>query len=746
MSGRKPVFWIWLMSCLMVAMLSLAVGSTVYYARSTAIVYREILNVNQLALEQARNYFDGKLLEAEGVLRRIALNEELLATARSHDSGNQVHRYRLVSIQRDLANYLRYNRVVLSTMVYFKRAQLLLSDKDIYQPAQFELLARNHFGLDSWEMQQVLEGNMGLNYRFLIRPEGETAALMLSVPVGSATPLANIVVFLDARELSAGSRRLRGTGQGAVSVLDGEGKLRFGQLEGRKELVREVETQVHMAREEPYFVAHDSQGAMCVSYIPSQVSNWSYVCMTPQDQFLEKLNDLKRAYAWSFVVFLAAGGLLAYLFAWWNYKKLNPILGLFKGQEAFLQEGAPANEFKAIEQYLRSMSGELAALRSEAKNLRSEEKDHLLELLFTEEYRPEWLERLGLPARGDVWVVLLDVEQPGEQEGQIALQPMLESAFESWGARMGCGRMGRALGMYCGLMRPGQPIAPEQAREALGQLQEFICCSLSLKLLISCSGPCPPERLARGFERAREVMEYQAMTGDEGVLLFQEIDDGGHKPYPWVIGRDQALANSIEACDFHLARQVAQQMIDELRDCSMLLIRYRVFNLIDVIVHALHQVVEQYELNVAINVELIKRLAGCDSLPAIKQEIGCIFDRIQREYESGQRRQSDRLVMEIQEYVRDNLADQNLSVSDVAEQFGMSQSNLSKYFRRQTGVKMLDYIHTERLARAKALLTGGQHSVQQVAEQVGYLNSVAMIRAFKRYEGVTPGRFRENNK
>ena len=58
-------------------------------------------------------------------------------------------------------------------------------------------------------------------------------------------------------------------------------------------------------------------------------------------------------------------------------------------------------------------------------------------------------------------------------------------------------------------------------------------------------------------------------------------------------------------------------------------------------------------------------------------------------------------------------------------------------------IGVLDNIHMIRIARAKELLDQGC-TVQQASSQVGYLESRALIRTFKRYEGITPGQYQES--
>lgn len=62
------------------------------------------------------------------------------------------------------------------------------------------------------------------------------------------------------------------------------------------------------------------------------------------------------------------------------------------------------------------------------------------------------------------------------------------------------------------------------------------------------------------------------------------------------------------------------------------------------------------------------------------------------------------------------------------------------------GEGIQDYINKIRLKQAKKLLLEQNLNLEQTANKVGYSNSNALIRVFKKYEGVTPGQFRDMNR
>ncbi|HML45388.1 MAG TPA: AraC family transcriptional regulator [Clostridia bacterium] len=91
-------------------------------------------------------------------------------------------------------------------------------------------------------------------------------------------------------------------------------------------------------------------------------------------------------------------------------------------------------------------------------------------------------------------------------------------------------------------------------------------------------------------------------------------------------------------------------------------------------------------------------------------------------------------------FVDTHFADNNLSLSVVANQFHLSEPYLSRIFKEATSVNYSEYLERKRIEQACALLSQAI-PIQEAAHSVGY-NSVAVFRnAFKRVTGTTPGAF-----
>jgi YesN/AraC family two-component response regulator len=85
----------------------------------------------------------------------------------------------------------------------------------------------------------------------------------------------------------------------------------------------------------------------------------------------------------------------------------------------------------------------------------------------------------------------------------------------------------------------------------------------------------------------------------------------------------------------------------------------------------------------------------------------------------------------------------NLNVNAIGEHFELKGSYLSKLFKNQTGEGLLDCIHKCRIRQAKEMIEHKQESITEISRLVGYNDAATFIRVFKKYEGITPGKYKE---
>ncbi len=96
----------------------------------------------------------------------------------------------------------------------------------------------------------------------------------------------------------------------------------------------------------------------------------------------------------------------------------------------------------------------------------------------------------------------------------------------------------------------------------------------------------------------------------------------------------------------------------------------------------------------------------------------------------------------IEKFIQQNYTDPNLGAASLSEEFRISTFYLSRIFKADMGMGVLDYIHRVRIDAARELLISTDLTLDDVAQKTGFSNRWGFMRVFKQLEGTTPGAFR----
>ena len=107
------------------------------------------------------------------------------------------------------------------------------------------------------------------------------------------------------------------------------------------------------------------------------------------------------------------------------------------------------------------------------------------------------------------------------------------------------------------------------------------------------------------------------------------------------------------------------------------------------------------------------------------------------------RPRDERVVAQVKEYVRQQISNPALTTSGVGRELGYNPDHLGRVFRAVVGKTIVEYIHYERISRAKAKFEEEDLTVERVGLAVGLPNVRYFRRLFVRIVGVTPSQYRQ---
>lgn len=92
------------------------------------------------------------------------------------------------------------------------------------------------------------------------------------------------------------------------------------------------------------------------------------------------------------------------------------------------------------------------------------------------------------------------------------------------------------------------------------------------------------------------------------------------------------------------------------------------------------------------------------------------------------------------QYIKENFS-RKLSVPEIAQYAGISESHFMREFKRITGSSVTGYINTARCEYARNLLQSGKYKIKDVATLCGCENEEYFTKVFKKHTGQSPSAY-----
>ncbi len=725
--------------------------SVIIYSQTRGIVEYEIERASSAMLQQVRYIVDGELLQTESLAAQLSIHSDVreLLNDPSEESA-----YLIYKTKRELNKLLSTNDFIKGIYIYSNVRQAVLSSETYVEERMFFEIKHetDKFAYEDW-LDLMKTEQPGRYVLLPVENQGKstsTPSYIRSFPMQAGDGPAGTMLFpLNIEKIRTMLENIDWVEQGRVFIMDANDQILF-QNAGEALPVSSSDHE-WKDRGTGTFTGTFQGTESMITIESSDTTGWKYVSVFPTDVFWERARDIQTMNVLGLLLCVAIGGAVIYYFSRKNYDPVKQLVSVFS-RSPLQGAGADLDEYSFIQRSVLETIRERDDMSNKHdQQLRVLQNYYLGRLLKGQADRNVPLAELSkahhLAWTSDRFAVLLFYIE--SVEGEVKLLDISQFIVSNILGDVIGDRLTIHFADVDGTLSAVVNVDPdreelwkEDMEDALAQSSEFITARYKLRFTTAGSDlQTGLDGVHQAFLQALEAQEYRMVLG-EGMLIWYGDVKPSESSYFFTVNDQMVLINFLKADEFDKAKQMIDDVVNQAfqRQSSLEIAKCV---LLDVATTLIKTIPDQEQAGIAWDEwRPLKRLLSCSTKTEFHQELLEILDRVFGVLRSKLAVQTSIGIGDkVAEFVRGNYSDTNLSVSMIGDHFRLSPQYISRLFREHTDRGLHDYISQTRVEAAKALLLEGA-SIDDTASRVGFASGHAFIRVFKKYEGITPGKYK----
>lgn len=526
-----------------------------------------------------------------------------------------------------------------------------------------------------------------------------------------------------------------------VFLLDGNGQRLAVLGQGHDDITFDIQKM-----DGPYgnIKAENSRENALVVYNKSEKNDLIFAAALPEAVVLKDAKALKSV---SFVMMLAGMLFELALGVYFAWKYSTPIRNLMHNVQMMMNTDTmedDRSEYEHLESSIHQIIKSNQTMQSTLMEKQEKERKNFLNYLFSGEFKEnEDIIResslIGLKLGGLFYcVAAFHADNPGDaaaclqagqwehvlavhsgKRGNVSVLFGFDKEEEAGELRELAAKMAEELDEHA-----GKENAKAGIRVGIGRIyanEKDIAFSY-MQSLYSISSPMEP-----GLER---VVFYSDISQDFNSLCYpQELEE--------------RLINSTKHGEHSQIRQIFDYIREEnikKRYLSRPMSRVLASNIAATLMKVYNDIIPNEQVD-----QMVDEVTRHSDLPEALALLEEQFIRISEALAKSRDEREETYQHRLEAYVEAHYSDPQLCVAMAAEEFTLSESYFSQFFKDVMKDSFSSYLENVRLNKAKHLIDEGSYDLEQVAKMVGYHNSGTFRRAFKRVTGVSPSTWRGRN-
>lgn len=779
---RKSIIINWFISYISILLVPVLI-SVFVYMKSNEALGDEINRANDAMLKQVQLLIDNHIADLIRLNIEITWNPRIQGFLYGNAQTGPEIQYDILKITQDLKAYQSSYGFTSDFYLYCPGVDTALlpgtqrNGKLLYESIHIS----EKMTYDQWlaiMKRKDLKGLIPMPRRREMGQEQQSVAYVASLkPGASDQPVGTIVIMVDEAKLLEAIQSVQWFKGGGVFVVNRDNDILVSSI--FDENIKDFHNNVFSETSGMFTDKLDNQDSLFF-YIKSKYSDLTYISVIPKHTFMEKSENIRKLTWLAVMISILGGFILAGLFLKKNYNPINKLVQALT-DKAGVGVKRDWNEYLFIQEAVYSSLDEKEKiserLKQQDKIIRSSFLTRLLKGRLDNKIPiADELSAFKMKFESDDFSVILlyienfdnflaDDKSMDINEKYKLIQFIIANVVEEIACQKHRGFVCEVDNVIACLVNFNENDSVDKKNELhriASEAQDFILRKFNIHLTISISGIHTGTReIAISYNEALEALEYKIVVGSAEIIHFEDIDHEHDVnircSYYYPLHLEQHLINCAKVGDFESARHSLLNIFDsnlKNSQVSAQIVKCLMFDMAGTMLKTLNEACDVPGSPFVEELNPVERLTSCKSIKEMKGEMTkileqvCNYTRLRMKSNMSNQRESavKGLNNDIIRYIEENYTDINLNISMIGERFKLTPTYLSKLFKDQSGESLLDYIGKVRVEKAKQLLSDNNYNILDVAEAVGFINSNAFIRAFKRYEGVTPGKYKISSK
>lgn len=764
---KSKFFIMFFISYLLLMFITIVIGG-ISYIFAIQTVRTSVEEYNLAMVHQATSIIDEKLFTIERAALDIAYNNitNVISNIENINSGENL--FAVSQLITEMRNKKNINGFIKGIFVFFSNSNIIVSDEGMFKPISYfqDIIPHKEITFNQWESLFNKEVYRGYRSAQLLK-NGGNEVITFQQPVEiyrRDKSIGSVVVMLDKNYLSMLMKNITTLKEGGVLVYDVNNVLIMSI--GNTELFKEFD--LNRLTFKNTVEVKTKKSNIVISKIISDSTGWQYITATPISIYYEKAGNVKKIVLIITLAQLLFGCLVALLMSRRNYKpirlsveKLKNLFGLHEsiGEGEYLNfiEHVTSNTLKENEKIKEEMSKAQPVLRDSLIN------DLLKGTFYLNEDISISFGTVGVEFESGTFIVSkihVDDCSKFTDEASIqrfaliklvitnSLEDLCNKKFRIYSINMEKEDVVIIINAISSINTVDESdidIQYSRILEIMTELQNviadkfFIFTSIGVSSAFSNINDIPV-----AFNEAENALSYCVLRGVGSLIKYSKIEHTSYN-YEYNINTEIQLINFIKSGDIEKVNKILNDIYNKsfsTSNQSLEVARCMLYDMVCTVIKVMDELHVDEKDIWGVESDIINELLKIKNIQEmnvrLKNKCISLCEYINSHKKSHNVELKEKLIA----YIQNNYNSNHISLISLSESLGLNATYVSWFFKEQTGETFSNYLAKLRIEKSKNLLEKDL-TLQDIAENVGYTNSGVFIKTFKKYEGFTPGKFRE---